>query len=122
MKKNEKAEIWGKKHFDKLLNTKDPKELIKTGNKEISEVEVEEITIDNIEKAIRNSKNKASGTDRIYLELIKYGGYKLLNNIYELVRQIRKEERRPAGWKETIIVPIHKTGDRDKCENYREWH
>jgi hypothetical protein len=35
----ERAEIW-KEHFDKLLNTEDPKELIKTGNKEISEVEV----------------------------------------------------------------------------------
>jgi hypothetical protein len=29
--KKEKAEIW-EEHFDKLLNTKDPKELIKTGN------------------------------------------------------------------------------------------
>jgi hypothetical protein len=32
MKRKEKAEIW-KEHFDKLLNTEDPKELIKTGNK-----------------------------------------------------------------------------------------
>ena len=32
MDKTEKAEIW-KEHFDKLLNTEDPKELIKTENK-----------------------------------------------------------------------------------------
>jgi hypothetical protein len=51
MNKKEKAEIW-KEHFNKLLNTEDPKELIKTGNKEISDVEVEEITIDDVEKAI----------------------------------------------------------------------
>ena len=25
----------------------------------------------------------------------------------------------PEEWKETIIVPIHKRGDRDRCENYR---
>jgi hypothetical protein len=25
----------------------------------------------------------------------------------------------PEEWKETIIVPIHKRGDRDKCKNYR---
>jgi hypothetical protein len=37
-----------------------------------------------------------------------------LNRTYELVRQIWEEE-----WKETIIVPIRKRGDRDKCENYR---
>jgi hypothetical protein len=50
-----------------LLNTGDPKELIKTGNKEISEVEVEELTIEDVDKAIRNLKNnKAAGTDRIH--------------------------------------------------------
>jgi hypothetical protein len=40
-----------------LLNTEDQKELIKTGNKEISEAEVE-ITIDHVEKSIRNLKKK----------------------------------------------------------------
>jgi len=39
--------------------------------------------------------------------------------MYELVRQIREEERIPEEWKEIIIVPIHKRGDRDTCENYR---
>ena len=42
-----------------------------------------------------------------------------MNRIYELVRQIWEEERIPEEWKETIIVPIHKRGDRDRCENYR---
>jgi hypothetical protein len=36
----------------------------------------------------------------------------------ELVRQIWEEERIPEKWKETIIVPIHKRGDRDRCESY----
>ena len=40
--------------------------------------------------------------------------------MYELVRQIWEEERMPEEWKETIIVPIHKRGDRDRCENYWE--
>ena len=88
--------------------------------KESCEVEVEEITIEDVEKAVRNLKNnKVPGTDGMQSELIKYGGYRLLNRIYELVRQIWEEERIPAEWKETIIVPIHKRGDRDKCENYR---
>ena len=104
MNKKEKAEIW-KEHFDKLLNTGDPKELIKTGNKETSEVEVEEITIEDVEKAIRNLRNnKAAGTDGIHSELIKYGGNKLLSRIYDLVRQVWEEERIPEEWKETIIV------------------
>jgi len=39
--------------------------------------------------------------------------------MYELVRQILEEERIPEEWKQTIIVPIRKRGDRDRCENYR---
>jgi hypothetical protein len=42
-----------------------------------------------------------------------------LYRIYELVRQIWEEERIPEEWKETIIVTIHKRGDRESCENYR---
>ena len=41
----------------------------------------------------------------------------LLNRIYELVRQIWEEERIPEERKETIIVPIYKKGDTDRCEN-----
>ena len=45
MKKREKAEIW-KEYFDKFLNTEEPSGLIKKGNKEISEAEVQELTIE----------------------------------------------------------------------------
>ena len=106
-------EIW-KEYFDKLLNTEEPRELIKKGNKEISEVEVqvEELAIEDVKKAISNLKNnKAAGTDGMHLELIKYAGNKLLNRMYKLVRQILEEERIPKEWKETIIVPIHKRRD-----------
>jgi len=46
-----------KEYFDKLLNTEEPKELIKEGSKENSEVEVVELTIEDLKKAIRNLKN-----------------------------------------------------------------
>jgi len=62
---------------------------------------------------MRNLKNNnAAGTDGIHPELIKYGGNKLLNRIYELVRQIWEVKRIPEEWKQTIIVPIYKKGDR----------
>jgi len=67
MNTKEKAEIW-KEYFDKILNTEETRELIKKGNKEISEVEVEidELTIEDVKKAIRNLKNnRAAGTDGI---------------------------------------------------------
>jgi hypothetical protein len=42
---------------------------------------------------LRNLKNnKVAGTDGIHLELIKYRGNKLLNRIYELVRQMWEEK------------------------------
>jgi len=69
---------------------------------------------------MRSLKNKkAVGTDGIYPELIKYRENKLLNIIYEVVRQIWEEERIPEERKETIVVPMHKKGDRDKCKNLR---
>jgi len=71
MNTKEKAEMW-KEYFDKLLNTEEPRELIKKGNKEISEVEVQELTIEDVKKAIRNLKNnKADGTDGIHPESTK---------------------------------------------------
>jgi len=45
MNSKETAEIW-KEYFDKLLCTKKPKKLIKIGNREINEFEVEELTIE----------------------------------------------------------------------------
>ena len=68
MNTKEKEEIW-KEYFDKLLNTEEPRELIKKGNKEIGEVEVkvEELTMEDVKRAIRNLKsNKEVGTDGIH--------------------------------------------------------
>jgi hypothetical protein len=75
---------------------------------------VEEITTEDVKKAIRNN-NKAAGTDGIHSELIKCGVNKLLNSIYELLRQIWEEERIPEEWKETVIVPTHKRGGMRWC-------
>jgi len=41
--------VW-KEYFDKLLNTEEPRELIKKGNKEISEVEVEKLTTEDVKR------------------------------------------------------------------------
>jgi len=49
-----------------------------------------------------------AGTDGICPELIKHRGIKLLNRMYEIVRQIWETEGVPEDWKETIIVSIYK--------------
>ena len=73
MNTKETAEIQ-KEHIDKLLNTEEPKKLIKTGNREINEVEVE-LTIENVKKG--NEKFKKTRR----LELIKYGGNTIAQNL-----------------------------------------
>jgi hypothetical protein len=88
MNTKKKAEIW-KEYFDKLLNTEEPRALIKKGNKKLK-------------------YNKVPVTDEIHPELIKYGGKKLLTRMYELVRQIWEEKKTPGEWQETTIAPIHK--------------
>ena len=81
-----RAEIW-KEYFDRLLNTEETMELIKIGYRESNELEVEGPSIEDVKEATINLKNnKLAGTDGINTELIKYGGNKLLNRIYELVR------------------------------------
>jgi len=77
--------------IDRSLNAEEWRELIKKGNKEIGEVEVEveELTIEDVKKAISNLKNNTeAGTDGMNLELIKYEGTELLNRMNELIRQI----------------------------------
>ena len=81
-----RAEIW-KEYFDRLLNTEETMELIKIGYRESNELEVEGPSIEDVKEATINLKNnKVAGTDGIYQELIKYGGNKLFNRIYVLVR------------------------------------
>jgi hypothetical protein len=51
--------------------------------------------------------------------LIKAGGETLCSKIYKLICSIWNKEELPQQWKESIIVPIHKKGDKTDCNNYR---
>jgi hypothetical protein len=39
--------------------------------------------------------------------------------IHKLIISIWNKKEMPAQWNESIIVPIHKTGDKTDCNNYR---
>ena len=50
---------------------------------------------------------------------MKCGGDKLIQLIYELIKDVWKQEVMPKEWTMTIICPIHKKGDKTNCQNYR---
>jgi hypothetical protein len=52
-------------------------------------------------------------------ELIRAGGETLLSEIHKLIKMICNKEGLPHQWKESIVDPIHKNGDKTNCSNYR---
>jgi hypothetical protein len=38
--------------------------------------------------------------------------------IHKLITSVWNKEELPDQWKDSIIVPIHKTGDKTVCNNY----
>ncbi|KAJ4445911.1 hypothetical protein ANN_12597 [Periplaneta americana] len=79
-----------------------------------------EPTLSEVEIAIENLKKyKSPGIDQIPAELIQEGGSALYSEIYKLVLAIWEKEIVPEQWKESIIVPIFKKGDKTNCGNFR---
>jgi len=66
--------------------------------------------INGVIQKLRN--NKAPGPDNIISELIKEGGHRLKHRIYMLILKIWDKEVIPVDWKDCIICPIYKKGDR----------
>ena len=52
-------------------------------------------------------------------ELIKAGGSTICSEIHKLIISIWDKEELPEEWKDSIIVPIYKKGDKTDCNNYR---
>ena len=90
------------------------------GTYHLAENYIEPITLEEVKKAILKLKNcKASGEDAVSAELLKYGGQRLVEEIHLLLLNVWSAEIIPLDWLSSIIIPVHKKGDRTKCENYR---
>jgi hypothetical protein len=73
-----------------------------------------------VELAIEKLKrHKSPGIDQIPAELIKAGGRTICYYIHKPVISVWNKEELPAEWKEVIVVPIHKKGDKTDCSNCR---
>jgi hypothetical protein len=62
---------------------------------------------------------KSPGSNQIPAELTEAGHEILRSEIHKLINYILYKEELPDRWKKSIIVPIHKKGDKTVCSNYR---
>jgi hypothetical protein len=62
---------------------------------------------------------KFPGDDHISAELIQAGGETLCSEIHKLIKLIRNKKESPHQWKESVVVAIHKMGEKTDCSNYR---
>jgi hypothetical protein len=57
-------------------------------------------------------KHKSQGSDQILAAMIQAGGETLQSEIHKLISSIWDKKYSPTQWKESIIVPVHKKGDK----------
>lgn len=78
------------------------------------------VTQEEIEETIKSLKTgKASGSDEIAAEFIKWGGNELQKWLILLFRKSWATNTIPKDWEKNVIVPLYKKGKKTKCENYR---
>jgi hypothetical protein len=61
---------------------------------------------------------KSPGSDHIMAEFFQAGGETLVSMIHELMISTWNRGELPYQWEESIIVPIHKKGDKTDHSNY----
>jgi hypothetical protein len=62
--------------------------------------------------------HKSPGTDQIPAELIKAGGRTFHYENHKLITSIWNKEELAEEWKESIVVPFYKKGDKKNHSNY----
>ena len=79
-----------------------------------------EITMQEIQKAVRQLKlGRSGGTDMFINEFLYYGNESLLNTLHVMFNNIFKIGYFPAQWSEGLVVPLHKKGSINDVNNYR---
>ena len=66
----------------------------------------------------RITTNKASGGDRIPVDLFQILKDDPVKVLHSLCQQIRKTQQWPQNWKRSVFIPIPKKGDDKECSNY----
>ena len=64
------------------------------------------------------TKNKASGGNRIPVELFQILKDDAVKVLHSICQQIWKTQQRPQDWKRSVFIPIPKKGNAKECSNY----
>ena len=62
--------------------------------------------------------NKASGGDRIPVELFQILKDDTVKVLHSICQQIWKTQQWPQDWKRSVFIPISKKGNAKECSNY----
>ena len=111
LRSGEEAVNRWREHFEKLLNgdAGSGEEATADGN----EVQNDEggIEVEEVERAVRKLKSgKAGGVCSIQVEMVKAGGYTVVQWLKDSFDVAFNCGKTPHEWREAIIVPIHKKG------------
>ncbi|KAH0816889.1 hypothetical protein GEV33_005903 [Tenebrio molitor] len=108
-------------YFMKLLEGRKEEGKVGTQRKEKQTVmEETEITAEEVERHIRHlKKRKAPGWDGVQNEAWMYGTERMVERMVELMNGVWRGEGFPADWREGVICPIFKKGEKNRAENYR---
>ena len=63
--------------------------------------------------------NKASGGDRIPVELFQILKDDAVKVLHSICQQVWKTQQWPQDWKRSVFIPIPKKGNAKECSNYR---
>ena len=111
--------------FDQEINNinlwaNEENKLINEQTIEMNKILDKDITIEEVDKAIKKMKEKiAGGNDKILPEMIKHGGNSIIEALNLLFNQILKYQLIPSSWKEGLIYSIFKGGNKNNPSDYR---
>jgi len=109
-----------KNHFSQLLNVPGVNDVRQTNTHSRTTSTVPEPSVFVVELAIEKLKRqKLPRIDQIPEEIINAGGKTIRFEIHKHINSIWNEEKLPEEWRESIIVPIFKKGDKTDYSDYR---